>query len=147
MPVFHLDHVQFDTDFIFRVEHLRQLSQGHCVNERHTKIPNERHARRVEHRAFNPFTAERVRAVKHEVRNVVFGCSLHAIAHRGDKSIETHSGALDVEDKRVYSLQHLVGWALGVAIEAINWKPSRWVSRIGNRSVKLSRDAVLWAEQ
>jgi len=42
MPVFHRDHVKVRADFIFGIEHLRQLAGSHGVSHRHRKITGER---------------------------------------------------------------------------------------------------------
>jgi hypothetical protein len=54
---------------------------------------------------------------------------------------------LDVEYERVKSLQHLIGGALGIAVEAVNREAGRCVRRVGDASINLALDPVFRTEE
>ena len=72
---------------------------------------------------------------------------LHAVAHRGDESVEAHAGTLNVEDENVEALQHFLGGTARVAIEAENFQAGRGVGGIWDDRVELAGDAVLRTEK
>ncbi len=64
MPVFHLDDVQIDANFIFGVEHLGEFAERHRVARGHGKISDKVELVRVENGAFDGDAVERIGAVE-----------------------------------------------------------------------------------
>src|SRR5580692_556987 len=71
MPVLHSNYVKFSAGFVFAVEHLRQLTKRHGIDDRHSKIADEGHAFRIEHGALDFFASKRIGTIQHEESDLV----------------------------------------------------------------------------
>ena len=74
----------------------------------------------IENRPFDNFSAERIRPVQYEERDIALRGFLHAITHGRGVGIEADTGILNIEDQCVDALQHFVRRSPRFAIEAVN---------------------------
>ena len=146
MPVPHGDDVQVYSDMIFNVEKLRELSDGQRVAHRQRIVRDEAGLVRVEHRAFDNFSAQQVRPVEHVESDLSFRGLFHAIRHRRRVGVKPHARVLNVEDKRVNSLEHFIGRTPRFAIETVNGKARGGILGGSNFFITAPGEAVLRAE-
>src|SRR6185437_13934073 len=146
MPILHLDDVQVDADFVFGVEHLRELAGRHGVARRQREISDEIELVAVKNRAFDRDAIDRIGAVENVKRNVMLRRGFHRITHRRDESVEAHAGVLNIVDERVDALKHLVGRTPRVAVEAVNRQPSGGVGAGSDVSICRAGETVLGTE-
>ena len=139
--------MQVRANFIFHVEHPRQLAERHGIAHRHGKISHERQLVGVQHRPFDNFAAQRIWPVEHHKRNVVFRRCFHAIAHRRYVSVKAHACILNIKDQHIDALQHRIRWPARLSVKTVNRQPGRGVRCVRhNRSVCVSGDPVLRAK-
>src|SRR6266581_9526854 len=100
MPVPHGNDVQVRPNVIFGVEELREFANRQRVAHRQRKVGDEIRLVRVEHRAFDNFSAERVRPVEHEESDISLRGFLHAIRHGHRVGVKPHARVLDIENQR-----------------------------------------------
>ena len=147
MPVFHFDDVKIGVDVIFGVEELRKFADGEGVADGDGIVGDEAGFVRVENGAFDDVAGKRIGAIEDKEGDVVFRGFFHAVAHGGGVGVEANAGVLNVENKCVNALQHVVGGAEVFTIEAEDGEASGGI--LGGRDffIGVARDAVFGAEK
>jgi len=147
MPVLHGQHMKVRADVIFDVEELRELANGESVPHGQGKISDEIRFVRVQHRALDNFTADRIGAIENEKRDAALGRFFHAIGHGRRVGIESDAGVLHIEDERVDAFEHFLGGPKCVAVQAVDRKARGWIFRGREFFVGAAGETMFRAEE
>ena len=119
-PALHRDDLEIRAQAEVRVEHPRELGDGHAVPHRDRKLADERLEAVLEDGAFDLHAANRVGPVADDHLEPVSLRRTQAVGHRVDEGVDAGTDVLQVDDQRVEPRQHFGGRLARLTVKRVD---------------------------
>ena len=117
---------------------------------RNGELPDERRPRLLQMRPFDLLTANRIRTVAHDDRQLAPRGRAHAVRHRVDVGVNPCADVLQVDDEHIETVEHVCGRLARVAIEREDGHTPaaiRGVRRLDHVVLEIRPEAMLRPEE